>query len=86
VTPCEDCTESALRMSHGFQDGCIGCSARAAARSPQFHRARSAGVMDRQYHLLLQSFGLTHDQVKAASSVDWMTKRKRARGVTAAAR
>lgn len=67
---CPACAEAAQRESHLFQMGCRNCCARAAARSPQFAAARKAGVLDHQYRRLLQQFGLTHDQVKAAAALD----------------
>lgn len=71
---CLDCNTAAKRPHHGFQSGCMGCCARAAARSPHFRRVRDAGKLDRQYVGLLAQFGLTHDQVKAAAQADALGK------------
>jgi len=64
-----------MKLSHSFRANCEGCSARSAARSPQYHYARKAGVIDRQYFDLLRVLGLTHDRVKAAAAADWMSNR-----------
>jgi hypothetical protein len=50
--------------------GCRRCCARAAARAPQFAAARKSGAVDRPYRALLDQFGLTHDEVKAAAAAD----------------
>jgi hypothetical protein len=54
--------------------GCRGCCARAAARSPQFDAARRSGRLDRAYRTLLDQFGLTHDEVRAAHQTDQLGK------------
>ena len=69
-TQCRDCAQAARRKWHGFSAGCRGCCARAAGRSPQFAAARKAGVVDHQYRRLLDQFGLTHGEVKAAVAAD----------------
>lgn len=68
---CSDCT-TAARVSHwGFAAGCRGCCARAASRTPHWRRVRDNGMQqDRQYRLLLEQFGLTHDEVRAAAASD----------------
>ena len=71
---CPSCTEAAQQVSHAFHAGCRGCCARAAARSPQFAAARKAGVLDRPYRALLDQFGLTHDEVRAAHQADMLGK------------
>ena len=71
---CPDCTTAAEHPHHGFTAGCIGCCARAAARSPQYARVRDAGKLDRDYRALLEQFQLTHEQVKQASWLDAAAK------------
>lgn len=75
ATTCTDCAVAAARAWHGFTQGCRGCCARAAGRSPQFAAARKAGVVDHQYRRLLDQVGLTHDEVKAAVAADKGTNR-----------
>jgi len=72
--PCHDCAIAATQTHHGFSAGCIGCCARAAARSPQYARVRDAGKLDRDYRALLEQFKLTHEQVKQASWLDAAAK------------
>ena len=68
---CPDCTTAATKTWGAFTNGCMGCCARAAARSPHFARVRDAGRLDRQYRLMLEQFGLTHDQVRRAAEADF---------------
>lgn len=70
MNSCPECQTASAQPHHGFAMGCAGCCARAAARSPHFFRVRQAGMQDRQYRALLEQFGLTHDQVKAAHASD----------------
>lgn len=70
MTACPDCTAAAAAPWHGFTNGCRGCCARAAARSPHFARVKAAGQQDRPYRALLEQFGLTHSDVKAAAAAD----------------
>jgi hypothetical protein len=67
---CLDCTLAAKRSWHGFHADCQGCKARAASRTPHFRRCRDAGRLDRQYRAMLQTFGLTHEEVRAAHALD----------------
>ena len=67
---CRACETAKVKRSGLFTAGCMGCCARAASRSPQFRAVRKAGVQDHAYRLLLQQFGLTHDQVKTAANND----------------
>ena len=67
---CADCALAARRRWHGFRAGCRGCCARAAARSPQFFDARKRGCVTREYRRLLDQFGLSHEDVKAAAAAD----------------
>lgn len=69
---CFDCMSAAAGPHHGFANGCRGCCARAASRSPHFARVRQLGRLDRQYRALLEQFGLTHEQVKDAADNDAM--------------
>ena len=68
---CADCTTAAKRSHWGFTAGCRGCCARSASRTPHWRRVRDNGMQpDRQYRLLLDHFGLTHDEVRVAASLD----------------
>jgi len=67
---CPDCTAAAERIHHGFHMACVGCCARAAARSPHFDRVRQAGKQDRKYRAMLTELGITHEEVREASKVD----------------
>lgn len=71
---CLDCSTAAEQQHHGFMADCPGCCARAAARSPHFARVRKLGKQDRGYRALLEHFGLSHEQVKAAADADAVTK------------
>jgi hypothetical protein len=71
---CEDCKHASLEPWHGFTANCRGCWARTVARSPDFARVRAAQWVDRDYLALLARFGLTHNEVKAAAEVDFMSK------------
>ena len=73
---CPDCLTAAVRAHHGFRLGCPGCCARAAARSPHFHRVKEAGQLDRAYRGLLAQFGLTHEAVKTAHAADALHKER----------
>lgn len=67
---CPECENAAQRLWHGFQAGCQGCAARAAARSPAYHHARTSGTQDADYRQMLARLGLTHEQVKEAARMD----------------
>lgn len=68
---CPACTQAAAVPHWGeFVADCRGCCARAAARSPQFFAARQTGTQTRAYRALLEQFGLTHDEVRAAHAAD----------------
>lgn len=71
---CPACEEAARKMWHEFRANCVGCCARAAARSPQYRKAKDTGIQDRAYRNLLQQFGLTHAQVQAAAAADVLSK------------
>lgn len=68
---CPDCATAAKQLHHGFRANCRGCCARAAARSPHFHRVKTSGMQDRQYRALLAQFGLEHSEVRAAAEADF---------------
>lgn len=70
MTTCQECAAAATKLHHGFASGCQGCAARAASRSQHYLRVRQAGRLDRQYQAMLEQFGLTHDEVKAAHAAD----------------
>ena len=68
---CPACDRAAARVSHEFQANCRGCCARAAGRSPQFFDARKRRDSRwRPYVLLLEQFGLQHEDVRAAVAAD----------------
>jgi hypothetical protein len=69
MSDCDNCTAAAEREHWEFSANCIGCRARAAARSPQFFDARKTGSQPRSYRAL-QQFALTHAQVRAAAKED----------------
>jgi hypothetical protein len=71
---CEACKQAAERVSAMFRDGCPGCMARSAARSPQFFEARQAGKLTPDYREMLQRLGVTHEAVKAAAAVDFESR------------
>ena len=72
VTPCPDCTAASLSQHHGYTADCNGCKARAIARSPFFHAAKTGGMpADKDsYRLALQHADVTHAEVMAAASAD----------------
>lgn len=67
---CPDCVAAAAGPHFIFRASCLGCAARAIARSPDFHRCRTARMQDRAYRALLAAAGVTHEQVTAASAQD----------------
>lgn len=67
---CRDCDLAAKQPHHGFTADCLGCKARAAARSPQYREAKIAGKLTPKYKALLTQFELTHEQVKDAADRD----------------
>lgn len=70
--------ESARRSAHWyFTAHCRGCCARSAARSPHFFDSRKTERQTTGYRMLLQQFGLTHDEVKAAYAADCANHRAR---------
>ena len=71
---CKACAAAASELSHLFISGCMGCCARAAARSPQYRKARDTGIQDRAYRSLLEQFGLTHEQVRDAAAADVVSR------------
>jgi hypothetical protein len=71
---CPDCAVATQRQHHGFTGGCRGCAERAASRSPHFARVRAQGRLDRPYQALLDTFDLTHEDVKAAAQADAIWK------------
>lgn len=73
---CTACERSAREECHEFVASCRGCCARAAARSAPFAEVRASGRLDRPYRALLAQFGLTHEEVKAASLADMLGRAK----------
>lgn len=67
---CHDCEASRRALWHGFKAECMGCKARAVARSPQFSECRKSGKQALAYRALLSKVGVTHEQVKAAFAAD----------------
>jgi len=74
MTDCRDCNTAAAKRWHGFSEGCKGCCARAASRSPHYRRYRDSGAQDREYRGLLAQFGLEHREVVAAAQCDAMAR------------
>jgi hypothetical protein len=71
TSDCPDCAAAAQQLHHGFTNGCRGCMARAAARSAQAHEwRRRGGPPTHAAQRLLDQFGLTADEVKAAARAD----------------
>ena len=79
MTDCKACKKATERASGEFIGGCLGCAARAAARSPHYRRVRDAGVLDRQYRSMCEQYGVTHEQVRAQAQVDVQSLREAAR-------
>lgn len=71
---CRHCAEAKAGPCWYFTAHCRGCCARAAARSPHFHEARRRGSQTSGYRMLLEQFGLTHEEVKAAHAADFEAK------------
>lgn len=71
---CRHCDEAKEGPCWYFTAGCRGCCARSAARSPHFHESRRRGSQTSGYRMLLEQFGLTHAEVRAAHEVDHETK------------
>ncbi len=70
MSTCPDCTQAAITEWDVFRGDCLGCRARGVARGPHYRRCRDAGAQDRAYRQMLQQFGLTHEQVRAAAQAD----------------
>lgn len=66
---CNECNTARERFHHVFAD-CVGCRARAVARSPQFSTAWKAQRHSNDYRSLLTHIGVTHDQVVEAAKND----------------
>lgn len=66
---CDECNTARLRFHHVFAD-CLGCRARAVARSPQFSKAWKEQRQPREYRELCEHIGVTHDQVVEAAKND----------------
>lgn len=71
---CPACAAASERVSALFEAGCRGCLCRSAARSPQYREARDAGRITHRYRLLLEHFGVSHAEVKAAAAVDFESR------------
>lgn len=67
---CQHDADAKKRPHWYFTAHCRGCCARAAARSHHFFDSRRAGAQTKGYRQLLEQFGLTHDEVKAAYLAD----------------
>jgi hypothetical protein len=67
---CPNCAAASQREHWEFSANCIGCRARRVARSPQYFKCKKEGKQTRGYRALLQQFGLTHEQVRAAADCD----------------
>ena len=69
MEPCNECDRAAVRLHHSFALSCERCSARAIARSPQFHLALTGGA-NGTYKALLQRLQLRHADVLSAARSD----------------
>lgn len=67
---CPDCSRASTELWHGFSAACKGCQARAISRAPAYFEAAMAGRLSPAYRRLLEQFGLSHESVKEARSVD----------------
>ena len=70
LTDCNDCNTASLWLHHGFTIGCVGCSARAVARSPEFAKAFKIRIQNAEYLMLLKKAQLTHPEAKEAARND----------------
>lgn len=66
---CQDCTDAPLMLHHRFSD-CLGCRARAVARSQHFSKAFKTQRRHREYQQLLEQVGVTHESVVSAAKND----------------
>jgi hypothetical protein len=76
MAACLNCSTATERPHWEFTAGCVGCCARAAARSPQFFESRRTGQQTRGYRMLLEQFGLDHVSVRAAFESDALNKER----------
>lgn len=72
---CDFCAQAAREMCHGFNARCRGCQARAASRSQPFFESRRARAWSADYRALIESLGVTHDEVLAAAKADRLKDR-----------
>lgn len=63
---CLNCNRAIAEPWHGFSQGCKGCAARAASRSPQYRY----GVLDRKFLALCAFYEVTPEQVVEAAKAD----------------
>lgn len=71
MSECEDCTKAAAGPHHAFTGKCRGCAARMVARDPRARAWRKrGGPPTHEAQRLLDQFGVTPDEVKAAAKAD----------------
>lgn len=74
MTDCPECITASQALHHIFRVGCMGCTARAVARSLDFSEAKKVGKRTRLYLADLARCGVTHEQVAQAMKDDYMTR------------
>lgn len=74
---CPECTAAVASLHHIFRADCLGCTARAVARSQAFSESRRTGKQTSRYIADLERCGVTHEQVKQAAASDFMTQSQR---------
>jgi hypothetical protein len=67
---CIDCHSALIGPSHGFTNGCKGCTARAISRGPNYHASQQQGSLTREYISELVKLDLTHSEIKQAQERD----------------
>lgn len=70
---CPHCKEANEVQHHGYSTTCKGCRLRNISRHPTFVASMRAGTLSPAYLNLLRVWGVTHDEVKAASERDRMS-------------
>lgn len=71
---CPDCTRAAVESWHIFTLYCRGCAARTVSRGIDFHRVKKNDKLDAAYRTVLDRFGLSHKEVRAAWDADYVNK------------
>lgn len=68
--PCDHCTRAATGPWYGLNTECHGCRVREIARGPEHFEAKQAGFLTGGYRARLHAAGVTHADVKAATSIE----------------